>query len=368
MNEEMFQPIFNSDDKLLLENIQEIGRHAWLIDHIPLIPKQEVWFRRDVAIGRAAATTRIEGATLSDAEVGELLRGNPPTRPSKDETANINAHEAYRFVDYLSDARDIPIDELAIRELNRYFLAGGDELLTPGIYRKGQNQVGSYTPPDQGDVPSLMREFTDWLNSENGLDPGIKASLAHLQLIAIHPFWDGNGRVARALATLLLQRSNLHFRRLLSLERFLWLVRDKYYFHSIELSLGERYEPNYDATPFLVIFTTAIRTASEALLDSITDWHRMAARVQELLEQAGLNKRQADGLLYAFQTGSISRPEYIEVTGAAPGTASRDLAKLARLRLVVAEGETRGRKYVFDRELFAKSVETPDTAQQPGLC
>ena len=203
---------------------------------------------REVQVKRAVATTRIEGATLDEKAVGELVGRGFVGRYTEDQQANINALEAYEFIDYLSDQQDIPIDELVIRELNRKFMHGSSDTLTPGVYRKGQNTtVGSFSPPDQGAIPNLMRSFALWLWEEDDIDPVLKAGIAHIHLVVLHPFWDGNGRTARGLSTLVLQRSLYGFRKLISLESHLSGVRD-FYFTAIERALVVRFTLEYDAT------------------------------------------------------------------------------------------------------------------------
>ena len=76
------------------------------------MPKHEAWIRRDAAVKRASGTTRIEGASLDEQAVGDLFKRRSTGKFSDDEQANINAKRAYEFVDYLSDQRDVPLDEL----------------------------------------------------------------------------------------------------------------------------------------------------------------------------------------------------------------------------------------------------------------
>ena len=218
MNNHVFSQYVNVVPSISVA-LDNADKSRWLVDNMLLMPRHQAWISRDVRVARASATTRIEGAAMDGAAVRNLLKSGSPANPTKDEQANLNADQAYEFIDFLSDQDDIPIDELVIRQLNRYFIRGASEALTPGAYRKGLNQVGVFTPPDQEDVPGLMRSFALWLRSEDEeIHPVIKAGLAHIHLIAIHPFWDGNGRTARGLATLLLQRSPFRFRKLLSLE------------------------------------------------------------------------------------------------------------------------------------------------------
>ncbi len=320
----------------------------WLFDHLLLMPKHEAWFRREIAIKRAAATTRIEGAELDEEAVASLEKGVPKAGLSEDELANVGALRAYEFIDYLSDIPDQPIDELVVREINRNVLYGASEVVTAGVYRNGQNTVGGkFTPPDQGDVADLMRSFGAWLrDSDTTIHPVIRAGLAHLHFVAIHPFWDGNGRTARGLATLILQRSEFNFKRLLSVESVLLSVRDGY-FTAIERTLGDKYSDDYDATAFVELFVRAVGSEVLSLQDRMTDWHRRLEELQAMVASRNMRQRQVDGLLQAMQTGSITRGEYLRMTKVSPVTASRDLAELVKEGFLKPNGETRNRVYLW---------------------
>jgi Fic family protein len=361
MNDNIFSPQFNITHDMGL-GLESIDRNRWLIDNALLIPKHEVWLRRDVSARRSAGTTAIENVGLEESEVSELQRKGAPSNPTEAEQANVNALRAYEFIDYLSDQHDIPIDELAIRHMNREFLYGAAETLTPGVYRRGQNRIGGFTPPDQGDVPGLMRGFALWLRQEDDMHPVIRAGLAHLHFVAIHPFWDCNGRTARGLTTLILQRSPSHFKKLLSLEQHLAAIRERY-ISAIEQALGPRFSLDYDATSWLEFFVAQVEVASKLLKAEMTDWHRMMQEMYQDSAELGLNTRQTDGLAYAARTGKVTRGEYVEITGVAPLTASRDLSKLVELGLLRPEGKTRSRIYYFQRPAAAQA----DSAAQPPL-
>lgn len=344
MNDNIFKPNYTITPTIeyCLESIE---RNRWLIENMLIMPKHETWLSRDVRVARAVGTTKIEGAKLDEEAVARLQSQSINRSDDSDEQDNINALQAYEFIDYLSDQRDIPVDELVIRQLNRYFIANASTLLTPGSYRKGANTVGDYQPPDQGDVPGLMRSFALWLrNDEDGINPVLKSGVAHLHLVAIHPFWDGNGRTARGLETLILQRTEFEFKKFLNTEMGLFNIKDEY-FAAIRESLGTRFSPDYDFTHWLEFTTSVLAAGSSRLVDNITDWHRMMERFREFGEQVGLHTRQVDGYVYAIQTGQITRGQYLEITEVSPVTASRDLADLVKRGLLTTEGKTRSRVY-----------------------
>jgi len=341
----IFDPQFELTERIH-GAIEHIERSAWLIENMLIMPKHEAWFKRQVWVRRAAATTQIEGASLNEAQVQELSRKGAPGRATEDEQANINALSAYQFIDYLSDEKDIPLDETVIRQLNREFLRGmDDERLTPGRYRNGQNTVGRFTPPDNHVVADLMRGFVGWLQSNEELHPVLAAGVAHIHLVAVHPFWDGNGRVARGLATLLLQRSErFHFKRLLSIESFMYATRDDY-FSAIERTLGTSFTPGYDATPWLEFFTETLVQHAWQLQRELTDWHRETELVIKALQKADITHRQADAMIFALKMGRITRADYAEIAAVADVTASRDLAGLLAEGWLIPHGNGRGRYY-----------------------
>lgn len=304
-----------------------IERDAKFVADLLIQPHHEAWFRRAATTVRAAATTRIEG-------IGEEEPRDAATRKRADD-ANANAVRAYEFIDYLSDLRDQPLDELAIRQINWEFLRGASESLTPGVYRKGQNLVGGFTPPDQGDVPDLMRAFSAWLR-DGAEHPIVAGGIAHIHLVAVHPFWDGNGRTARGLDALVLQRSDFHFRKLLSMEERLLTVRPRY-FAAIERTLGIRFGP-YDATWWLDFYLATLADEVQALVEELRAWHRKAAKLQEVAARENLLPRMADCLLFLSKAGRIARTDYVAITGVSAVTASRDLKMLVDAGLLIAEG------------------------------
>lgn len=359
MNDNIFSPRFDVTSKIS-QNIEDIERSAWLVDRVLTVPKQQAWIRRNVSVERAVGTTTIEGANMTEEQVKELERRPPRRTPSDNERDNLNALRAYEFVDYLSDQPDIPVNELVIRQLNREFIHGAAEVLTPGVYRRGQARVGIYMGPDQGDVPALMRDFAQWLESDDEVQPILKAGIAHIHMVAIHPFNDGNGRVARALATLILQRSPFHFRKLLSLEKFMAVPRvQQDYRSAIEETLGTEFSKGYDATPWLEFFTFALMVHVQHLEQKLTDWHRMIEDIYRTMAELGVTYRQTEGLAYAYHTGQTTRADYMEITGVSAVTASRDLAQLVGKGLLIAKGKTRARVYLRPEQVKPRPTSIP---------
>ena len=114
------------------------------------------------------------------------------------------------------------------------------------VIKDTQTGLVTFKPPDPEEVPYLVNEFFKWLEmlKADTMHPVIKAGIAHFELVRIHPFLDGNGRVARALATLMLYADGYDIRRFFSLEEYFDKDPLTYYEHLQEAGKG-------DLTPWL---------------------------------------------------------------------------------------------------------------------
>jgi Fic family protein len=117
------------------------------------------------------------------------------------------------------------------------------------------------------------------------------------------------------------------------------------YFASIQRTLGSTFTEDYDATPWLEFCTLVLKICSDDLVAKMTDWHRMMQQLHDMWAAKGWPQRHADAYAFAVQAGQITRSDYIEITGVAPVTASRDLAEMTNAGVLVPEGKTRRRIY-----------------------
>jgi Fic family protein len=169
-----------------------------------------------------------------------------------------------------------------------------------------------------------MTAFLEWFNAEQPLDPVIKAAIAHLWFVSIHPFDDGNGRIGRAILDVQLTRSDNSPRRFYSMSSQILAERNKYY-EALENTQGL----DGDITDWLDWFLNCLRRAiqsSEATLARILQkadfWERHAA--------AGFNSRQRlmlGRLLEGFK-GNLTSVKWAKITKSSPDTALRDIQDL----------------------------------------
>jgi Fic family protein len=337
----------------LTEPLRALDQRRWLFDNLPLDPTHAEWFRRRAWVRTLHGTTRIEGNTLSDVEVEALLAGEGSARLNEREAREIiGCREALALADELVPT-PVPIDEAVIREIHRRVLLNQSPLLTPGEYRRGESRVvdATGTPvfsgPPSGDVPELMRDLAAWLAGAPDRHPApVVAALAHLELVAVHPFNDGNGRTSRAVARLVLARGGYAFDGLASLDAQLDLDRTAY-FAAIREAAGGAYAPGYDATPFVSYLLRALVTSADFVLARVRELGEVLIAIRRAIVEGSLPAVMLDGLAYAWVSRHLRASDYIRLTGRTPQSTTRDLARAVSGGWLVATGERRGRYYVL---------------------
>lgn len=346
----MYKPKFTETPSLSY-HLSDIERVRFRIERMLIMPKHEQWLRREAFVRTAYSSTMVENNTIPEQEMEDAARLSPMAAIPKERIEVANYGRSLEFVDFISDS-EIAADESAIRQIHWLLMKGiNDTKLKPGQYRIEPNWIEDqgmkvYEPPFHVDIPILMRELSVWLREDTGTNPVLKAGVAHAYLVAIHPFADGNGRAARLLATLLLQKSGYGFRKLLSLDVYYQRNRDKY-IQALSQSLGQKFSQDIDLTAWLEFFTFSISIQGALLEDRLTDWRIMVEKYHKDLAPLGLNDRQVDGLIYAARIGYIGRKDYCEITHVSPLTATRDLSQMVQKGILSPEGGGRSRRYKY---------------------
>ncbi len=195
-------------------------------------------------------STKIEGNRLTLKQTEELLSGKDILAREIDKKEVMNYYDCLEFIQRVAKAKK-PLTGELIQEMHSIIEKGILKGKLRGHYREAQNAIFDshtrkpvYFPPETKDVKPFMEDFVAWLNQKNELHPALKAGIAHYRFVVIHPFMDGNGRVARALATLILYLENYDLRKLYSLEEYYAEDLQGYY-----LALQNCHGPNYYDTP-----------------------------------------------------------------------------------------------------------------------
>lgn len=207
-----------------------------------------------------------------------------------------------------------------------------------------------YEAPAADLVPGLIDSMLRTLRGEEG-HPLVRGAMAHLNLVMIHPFRDGNGRMARCLQTLVIARDRITAPVFSSVEEYLDRNTQAYYDVLAEVGKGG-WHPENDSRPWLRFMLTAHYRQAKTHLRRIEEIERLYAECLELAVRRGLPDRCVVGLADAALGLRLRRNSYLSGVVASTGeeiselTATRDLQAMVSAGLLVSRGETRGRYYL----------------------
>ena len=251
--------------------LQELVDAKSAINAIKMIPFQRSWvdklqelqFKREIA-----GTTRIEGADFTERELDEALKETPEQLITRSQKQAHAARHAYLWISKVSE--DNTIDEELILEIHRRIVTGADDdHCEPGKIRKTGEDVHFGIPLHRGtdgkDCKTVFHKLVIALNKDfRRHDPIIQAIAMHYHLAAIHLFTDGNGRTARALEALMLQRAGISSTCLIPMSNYYYEEKQTYL-----KTLADCHTQNHDLTSFLKFCLKGIAQQTLRLLDEI---------------------------------------------------------------------------------------------------
>jgi len=307
--------------------------------------------RRSVRARSAEGSISIEGFHVPEDEVLAVAADG---RSSEDEDEDRQALVAYtRAMDHVGVMASDPAFEWSARAiLDLHFDACSFQRdKEPGRWRSGPvrivNSDGSvaYEGPDASTVPDAMAELVEWLRSGDLEAPAaVRAAMAHLHLISIHPFRDGNGRVSRILQSLVLAREGPVSPEFGSIEEHL-AENTRAYYAALQEAHGERYDPaGSDASGWIAFCIDAHLTQARGRLAQIEQAATRWQQLERIVEQRGWPDRLVIALEQSL-IGGTDRPAYRAEADVSAPTASADFRRLQDAGLVTQEGRGRSTRY-----------------------
>ncbi len=274
-------------------------------------------------------------------------------------------HAALSFVLQLADAPDFAIDEGTIRALH-YMMAGHDPQNAAGRWRRGSISVredssgkAMYRAPHAKFIPALMAELIASLNAKDEVPVFTRAAMAHLNLAAIHPFRDANGRMARALQTFVLARDGVSAPPFASIDEYLAVNTDKYYKVMDEIDEGV-WRPERDARPWVRFCLTAHCLQARTLLRRTQEYDRLWEELEREVKHRDLAERTIFALAEAAIGGSLTAALHQSTAGISAREAGDDLERLVEAGLLVATSDKGGRCYLAADAVKAIRARTRD--------
>lgn len=315
-------------------------------------PARWVGSLRRVQFARAIqGSNSIEGyhVTLDDA-LAAVDGEEPMSAEEESWRAVSNYQTAMTYV--LQLARD-PHFELSAQLLKSlHFMMLSHELKKdPGQWRTRRVQVRDdstgrvvYDAPDPDLVHELMDALIDSLRPST-TPTLVEAAMAHLNLVMVHPFRDGNGRMGRALQTLVLAREGVLTPEFISIEEYLGRNTPEYYRVLGEVGAG-RWNPDRSARPWVRFILKAHHQQATTLLRRVKETARLWEELETVVEHAGVPERSIPVLFNAARGQRIRNTGYRLHADVSAHTAGRDLKQLVEAGLLEPHGERRGRFYV----------------------
>jgi len=324
------------------------------VSHLPLHPTVLATLRETARLYTTHYSTMIEGNRLDIDQIDQVLshQGHFPGK-ERDEHEVKGYYAALTQLEKWSAKRE-KITEKTIQTLHALVMANGKIAVKPTHYRDGQNVIRDgrtkaivYLPPEAKDVQQLMQSLVVWININKNLPCPIVASIAHYQFATIHPYYDGNGRTARLLTTLILHLGGYDLKGLYSLEEYYAKNLDAYY---EAISIGESH--NYymgraeaDITKWVEYFVKGMAISFEHVLARMQDADRKGLHdVSHKLRNLDPKQRKALELFQQFE--SVSSRQIGDLFGFKPRTATQLCSSWVRQGfLKIVNQSKKGRRY-----------------------
>jgi len=241
-----FMPTYNITSKIAkyLMRIEAAKEKASFLYVTPTVLSS---LRRTTRLLATHYSTMIEGNRLQPNEVENIIEHQEhfPGR-ERDEREVKGYYAAIAQLEQYS-AQNHPLTEKVIKTFHALVMDNGRSKVAFTSYRDGQNIIKDdgtdtivYIPPEARDVPGLMRNMMAWINENDELPNPIVAAIAHYQFATIHPYYDGNGKTARLLTTLILHLGGYDLKSLYSLEEY-YAKNLLTYYHAISIGPYHNY-------------------------------------------------------------------------------------------------------------------------------
>lgn len=324
----------------------------------------------------------IEGynATLADAVA--VADGETPLEAVEETSQALAGYrDAMTYVLQLADTPYFRYSDGLINSLH-FMMLKHDIGKGPGVFRGGPVSVRHapsgqivYEGPTSELVPRLVQELTEDLNRSDGAPPMVRAAMAHLNLVMVHPYRDGNGRIARILQSLVLARDGILAPEFSSIEEYLGRNTQAYYDVLAEVGAGA-WQPHRDARPWIRFCLTAHFRQAQRVLRRVRQSERLWGMLEIEVQRAGVPNRTIFALFDAAQRLRVTNRGYKEHGDVSEHVGGRDLKRLVDVGLLEPRGEKRGRYYIATQRLLDlvapvwepdRSAELEDPFRSPQL-
>ncbi len=349
-------PPLDSKEKEVTAEIRELRTELQ-----PLLRANRPWtglLRKDLFARGLQGSNSIEGYVASDSDALAVVEGDEPLDTSDETQAALTGYrDAMTYALRVVQNPSFSYSSILLTSLH-FMLLRHDWKKHPGQWRPGAIYVREadtgdivYEGAPATDVPRLIDELVSRLNEEpRDGSLVVRAGMAHLNLTMIHPFSDGNGRMARVLETLVMAEGGILEPPFCSIEEWLGKNTPAYYEVLAEVG-GGSWQPRRDARPWTRFVIRAHYQQTKTVARRMTEAGRLFDILEDLGQRLQLPDRMIGPLFNAALGYVIRRSTYCKMTDISEWQASKDLKRLADTGLLSPKGEKRGRLYVASDRL-----------------
>ncbi|KKS77856.1 MAG: hypothetical protein UV74_C0002G0082 [Candidatus Woesebacteria bacterium GW2011_GWB1_43_14] len=352
----MYSPKYIISNKIL-RNIGQVEASKEVIENAPLVPDYEKQFQSDAIIRTVYHGTQIEGNALTLDQTKQVLDGQEVYARERDVQEVINYRHVVRTLEDFAKQDTYNLDSLLmIHRATVYRLIPEEK---SGVLRSTQvviREEGTgkviLSPPPALEIPYLLEDFFNWLNSRESreIHPVIKAAIVHYVLVAIHPFVEGNGRASRAYAALVMLKEGYDIKRFFSLEEHFDRDLDAYYGAFNEVDRQSTDIAARDLTSWIEYFSETLGVELVKIKEKVRKLSvdsRLRARIGE---QVALSARQMKLIEYISENKQAAMSDLKNVlTMVSDDTILRDVADLINKGIIEKEGRTKAARYNLKR-------------------
>jgi Fic family protein len=345
----MYTPNFSITNKIL-KHIGIIESAREIIENAPLVPAWEAKFREDALIRTVHHGTHIEGNELNYSEAEKVLAGAEVVGRERDIQEVLNYRSVLKFIEeYQSgEISQETLKHIHSLTVNRIL---PDDVV--GEYRRTQVVVKNsatgevtFRPPPAIEIPFLLDAFLKWFNTTRPEDMHavLKSGVVHYEIVRIHPFLDGNGRVARATATLGLFKEGYDIKRFFSLEEY--YDREPLAYYEALQSVAKN---DGNLTVWLEYFTEGLAIELTRIKEKVKSLST-DLKIKKSLggQQLALSERQIKIVEFIQENGFLQNKAFFELFPMiSEDTVLREIKDLTAKGIIRKEGSTKGVKYVL---------------------
>jgi len=356
----MFKPKFIITNPIL-KHIGVIDAAKEVIDFAVMVPAWEAKFQEEARIRTVHYGTRIEGNELNFSQAQRVLEGEKVLARDRDVQEVINYRNVLDYIDKLGErfgdgagGSAVAYSESWLKKIHKLTSERILDKKDCGEYRKNRvviknSQTGevSFRPPLPVEIKIQIEEFFAWLNSDEGRDVHsiLRAGITHYELVRIHLFVDGNGRVARALTSLVLFREEYDIKKFFSLEEYFDKNSEDYY-----KALQSVMKKRGDLTKWLEFFTKALAVELNKIKERVRSLSIDFRWRDRLGRQIALSERQIKLIEFLSDNDRLYMREARKIFPMiSDDTILRDLKDLMEKGVIKKKGSTKAAYYMMRR-------------------